>query len=170
MGFLSSVLAALTKRGLFISIPLPFSWTGDNELDLMDITVNRMTFTENSTIGELWMDGKFFCYTLEDTCRNHKVDGKTAIPAGRYQLTIDYSEKFSRDMPHLLEVPNFEGVRIHWGNKPEDTEGCILVGTGKTTDFITGSKLAFDQLYPALENKLAKGPLFVSILGGVHDA
>lgn len=166
MTLLYSLLDAITKHGLFIN--WPFEDTGCT-IDDKDMTVNRMIFTNKSTIGELWIDGKFVCYTLEDTCRNHKIDKITAIPAGRYQIAIDHSVKFNRDMPHLLDVPNYEGIRIHWGNKPEDTDGCILVGQGKDVDFITASRTAFDLLFPMIEKKLSQGPLFINILGGVHE-
>lgn len=162
--FGKSVIDAVLKHGL--SFSWPFEWTGCT-VDDKDMTLNRMMFTDKSTIGELWIDGKFFCYTLEDTCRNHKIEGKSAIPAGRYQIIIDHSTKFNREMPHLLDVPNFEGVRIHWGNKPEDTDGCILVGKGKDIDFIMGSRAAFELLFPVIEQKLVQGPLFINVLGGV---
>jgi hypothetical protein len=166
VGFGAFVKDVLLRLGL--SISYAFEWTGYT-IDDTDMTLNRMTFTDKSTIGELWIDGKFFCYTLEDTCRDHKMAGKTAIPNGRYQVTIDHSEKFNRDMPHLLNVPHFEGVRIHWGNRPEDTDGCILVGKSKDVDFIMGSRMTFDILFPIIQDKLVKGPLFLSVLGGIRS-
>ena len=162
-----SALIASLKRNLSISFTKAFKWTGHSKgMDTKELTINRSIFTEKSTIGELWLDGRFQCYTLEDTCRQKKIAGVTAIPAGHYQVTINFSEKFKRDMPLLLNVPNFDGVRIHWGNKAEDSEGCILVGKGKDADFISSSKAAFDELFPIIQTKLNAGPLFVSILGG----
>jgi hypothetical protein len=117
------------------------------------LELKRTTKTDKSTIGELSIDGKFECYTLEDVVRapGVKVDGKTAIPAGTYKVIIDFSNRFQRRMAHILDVPGFEGVRIHSGNKAEDTEGCLLVGQTKDVDFISGSKAAYAVLFPKLE-------------------
>lgn len=101
-----------------------------------------------STIGTLMVDGKFECYTLEDVVRDGpKVYGKTAIPAGTYEVRITYSNHFKRDLPLLLDVPGFEGIRIHPGNTAADTEGCILVGRTKAINRINNSRDAFDSLY-----------------------
>ena len=93
----------------------------------MKIEVERKLYTEQSTIGELSIDGKFFCYTLEDTVRQPgvKVYSKTAIPSGAYEVTLTHSPKFGRLMPLLNNVPNYVGVRIHSGNDANDTEGCL---------------------------------------------
>ena len=96
----------------------------------------RDTFTQNSTIGKMLIDGAFFCYTLEDTIRDTKIAGETAIPYGTYKVIVNMSNRFKRLMPLLLNVPNFEGVRIHNGNTKEHTHGCILVGATKSKDFI----------------------------------
>lgn len=83
----------------------------------MKIEVIRHTFTGRSTIGSLYIDKKFECYTLEDVVRTGpKVHGQTAIPEGTYEVQITFSPRFKRDLPLLLNVPNFEGVRIHTGN------------------------------------------------------
>jgi hypothetical protein len=87
-----------------------------------------------------------------------KVPGKTAIPSGMYKVVITPSARFKRPMPLLLNVPNFEGIRIHWGNTDADTEGCILVGrTQKPPDFIGESRLAFDALFPKIKAALDSG-------------
>lgn len=112
----------------------------------MEIKVIRKEFTENSTIGEMSIDGEFFCYTLEDRIREVKVYGETAIPYGRYKVNITMSNRFKRMMPLLIDVPGFEGVRIHNGNTDKDTHGCILVGMSKSKDFIGMSKIAFQKL------------------------
>ena len=82
-----------------------------------------------NTIGHLYIDGEFFCYTLEDEVRlrGHKVYGKTAIPTGTYKVIVDMSKRFRRYMPRILQVPDFTGVRLHGGNTAEDTHGCPLV-------------------------------------------
>lgn len=76
-----------------------------------------------------------------------KVMHETAIPAGTYKVAVSFSRRFKRDLPILLDVPGFEGIRIHPGNTAEDTSGCILVGTTKSADFIGNSVLAFNGLY-----------------------
>jgi len=83
----------------------------------MKIDLVRHVFTPRSTIGSLYVDGKFECYTLEDVVRlGEKVYGETAIPEGTYEVQITFSNRFKRDLPLLLKVPGFEGVRIHPGN------------------------------------------------------
>lgn len=116
----------------------------------MKIVVVRDTFTENSTIGKMLIDGAFFCYTLEDTIRDTKIAGETAIPYGTYKVIVNMSNRFKRLMPLLLNVPNFEGVRIHNGNTKEHTHGCILVGATKSKDFIGDSKVTFNKLMTKL--------------------
>ena len=107
----------------------------------MILELKRKIFTDDSTIGELSIDGKFVCYTLEDKVRDVKIKNVTAIPYGKYELAITFSNRFQQYMPLLLNVPGFEGVRIHSGNKSADTEGCILVGSSKSLNFIGSSRV-----------------------------
>jgi len=116
----------------------------------MKLELIRTTKTEKSTSGKLLINGVFFCYTLEDVERTEKIYGKTAIPTGTYKVIISYSPRFKKQMPLLLNVPNYLGVRIHTGNKAEDTEGCILVGETKEPDFIGKSKVAYKKLMSIL--------------------
>ena len=103
------------------------------------------------TIGKLYIDDIFECFTLEDIIRDVKIKGETAIPYGKYKVIINQSIRFKRALPLLLNVPNFEGIRIHTGNKTADTEGCILVGTMRTKDgMVLNSKIAFDKLFPKM--------------------
>jgi Family of unknown function (DUF5675) len=134
----------------------------------MNLRLLRKTFTDASTIGELSVDGKPECFTLEDKVRAVKIFGKTAIPAGIYEVTITFSEKFKKPLPLLLNVPNYAGIRIHPGNKPEDTEGCILVGTTRSKDFIGNSKVAFAALFTKLQAALLKEKIFIEVVGGTH--
>ena len=113
----------------------------------MKLTVTRKTFTTHSTIGELTVDGAFECFTLEDPVRPKKIRAVTAIPAGIYGLEITFSPKFRTDLPLLLDVPEFEGVRIHPGNSAADSAGCLLVGKSKAIDFIGSSRAAFRGLF-----------------------
>jgi hypothetical protein len=118
----------------------------------MLIEVKRFEYKPNYTIGKLYIDGKYECYTLEDAVRDKKIQDVTAIPTGEYKLVIDASTRFRKDMPHILNVPNFTGVRIHAGNTSKDTEGCILLGaTWSGGDFISQSKLAFDKFFTKLK-------------------
>ncbi len=132
----------------------------------MKLTLTRRVFTPKSTTGDLSIDGVFFCYTLEDVVRpeGEKVYGQTAIPAGNYKVVLDYSQKFGKTMPHLLDVPDFVGVRIHSGNTDKDTDGCILLGYAKDTDVIYRSKEAFQDLYPKLDEATKnKWPVEITI-------
>jgi hypothetical protein len=117
----------------------------------MKLTIKRLHRTENSTIGELYVDGKFECYTLEDKERDVKIKSETAISKGTYIVGITLSNRFKRLLPILLNVPNFEGVRIHSGNSNHDTEGCILVGTTRSEDYIGNSRLAFSKLFKKMQ-------------------
>jgi hypothetical protein len=126
----------------------------------MELKLIRKRLCEHSTLGELSIDGKFECFSLEDKVRppGEKVPGETAIPAGTYKVVIDKSDRFKRLMPHLLGVPMFTGVRIHSGNTDEDTEGCILVGsTIVNDDFVGNSKVTFDQLFIKLKSTFDLG-------------
>lgn len=99
-------------------------------MKLLNLTLNRHTFTETETLGNLLANGKMFCYTLEDKVRKPgeaKVHGATAIPAGRYEVIVTMSNRFKRLMPLLVKVPNFEGVRLHGGNVHLNSDGCPLV-------------------------------------------
>jgi hypothetical protein len=117
----------------------------------MKITVKRLHKTDTSTIGELSIDGVFECFTLEDVERKEKIKSETAIPKGTYKVIINQSNRFKKLMPLLLNVPNFEGVRIHSGNTNHDTEGCILVGQTISKNFIGQSRKAFDKLFKKMQ-------------------
>jgi len=129
----------------------------------MELQVKRTDFTDNSTIGELSVNGQFECYTLEDMVRPVKIAGKTAIPAGRYEVIIDLSQRFGRLLPLLLKVPDFEGVRIHPGNTAANTEGCILVGEEKSQDLVGQSRAAFDRLFSKLSAAAEKEKIYLEI-------
>lgn len=124
----------------------------------MELRVERRWKKEGYTIGILYINGVRFCETLEDTVRPNgvKIYGKTAIPAGRYRITMDIvSDKFRNrswarpyngKLPRLLNVPNFEGVLIHVGNRPEDTLGCILVGNNRVRGMVLDSTQRLKEL------------------------
>lgn len=130
----------------------------------MQLLLQRAASSAHSTIGELFVDGKHECYTLEDVVRPVKLAGVTAIPAGDYEVVITYSERFKCPMPLLLNVPNFSGVRIHVGNYPANTEGCILVGQSKGVDQINNSKAAFSHLFEQLMVAAQREKIFLKIV------
>lgn len=122
----------------------------------MNLLLQRDPSKDKATLGELFIEGIHFCYTLEDQVRpeGEKVFGATAIPAGRYQVVTNYSEHFEKMLPLLLDVPNFAGVRIHSGNIPEDTDGCILLGFVKGEARVTQSIPAFAAFFTKLRAAL----------------
>jgi len=122
----------------------------------MNLLLERIWFSDDATIGILFVDGDFNCFTLEDTVRADgvKVYGQTAIPSGKYRIIVNVSNRFKRPLPLLLNVPNFEGIRIHPGNRATDTEGCILPGASaaRTRDeFVGHSRDAFNDLFEKLD-------------------
>ncbi|BCT68479.1 MULTISPECIES: DUF5675 family protein [unclassified Nitrosospira] len=129
----------------------------------MELQIKRTDFSEESTIGELSVNGVFECYTLEDKVRPVKIAGKTAIPSGRYEVIINFSQRFQKQLPLLLNVPNYEGVRIHSGNTAANTEGCILVGETKTENFIGESRWAFNRLFEKLKIASETEKIFLEI-------
>ena len=115
----------------------------------------RKGFTPTSTEGDLFVDGVLECHTVEDVVRDGpKVYGKTAIPAGRYKVSVTYSPRFKKDLPILHDVPGFTGIRIHSGNTSADSEGCIIVGakqTKLTDDYVGESRKALAALIVKLK-------------------
>lgn len=132
----------------------------------MKLTLYRKTLTSKSTIGELYVNGAFFCFTLEDTVRPEgvKVYAETAIPAGAYSIALTYSNRFKVIMPLVVNVPMFEGVRIHPGNSAINTAGCILVGKTKGNDWIGESRAAYQDLFRLLQQAIAKEKIELEIV------
>ena len=129
----------------------------------MKILVQRDIFTDKSTTSKIYIDDQFFCYGLEDVDRKLecnpecKIDGETAIPRGDYKLIVDFSQRFQKLMPRVLDVPGFSGIRIHPGNTKADTHGCLLVGTGRGQDVVTNSRAAYGKLLELIEDALDRG-------------
>lgn len=125
--------------------------------------LRRQYLSAEATIGTLEVtrgsDVLFRCFTLEDFFRadGSKVFGRTAIPNGTYEVTVNHSPRFGVDMPLLLQVPGFEGVRIHPGNEAGDTEGCILVGTSmiESPPALVDSARAYSALLVVLSGAVA---------------
>lgn len=137
----------------------------------MDLHLARLWLAPRDTIGGLRIDGRFECFTLEDAVRapGVKIAGETAIPAGRFQVVITPSARFKEDLPLLVDVPGFEGIRLHAGNTHDDTEGCLLVGQMLTglapgPSFTVGnSRRALGGLLVKLREGLATGPVWLTI-------
>lgn len=127
----------------------------------MKLALDRVEYDKDATIGVLSVDGEYECLILEDEVRAIKVPGETAIPPGTYPIVITWSPKFKRRLPLLLNVPGFEGIRIHCGNSDTDTEGCLLPGESMTVQlgkpFLLHSKAAFDRLYEKLLEAEGRG-------------
>lgn len=134
---------------------------------MIETQIYRYPSTNKTTLGEWWMDDNFFCYTLEDVVREKKIPKITAIPAGRYEIKITKSPKFKQDMPILLNVPGYEGIRVHWGSNSSNTDGCIIVGDETTEDEkILNSKQTYKLFFSKLKKMLKKDRVFVTIENG----
>lgn len=116
----------------------------------MKLLVRRIALQPTYTIGKLYIDGEYFCDTLEDRVRDlsreAKVAGQTAIPEGRYMVSVTMSPRFGRLLPLLHDVPQFTGVRIHSGNTAKDTQGCILVGYNREKGKVLDSRATEKRL------------------------
>lgn len=123
--------------------------------------IDRFLKTDRVTIGLFYINDKPFCFSLEDPIREEKgkpvpewkVKGKTAIPKGTYKLVFSPSPRFQKGTPRLLDVPGFDGVLIHAGNRPEDTEGCILLGLQAGMGFIYDSRIAVQRMLDIWDKK-----------------
>lgn len=133
----------------------------------MEMQLRRRWAEGDATIGELALsiDGERFCYTLEDQVRapGVKIPGKTAIPAGRYRAIVTFSNRFKRELPLLLNVPMFDGIRLHGGNVAADTEGCILVGLVKGAARISNCAPAVEALIEHIVLANAVGSCWVTV-------
>lgn len=118
----------------------------------MKIKVVRIYKGETYTIGKMYLNGEYFCDTLEDAVRPVKIPNETAIPAGIYKVIVTYSPKFKRDLPLLIDVPNYTGIRIHNGSNKDHTSGCILVGFNKTKGQLTDSYIMSKLLTKRLKS------------------
>lgn len=149
----------------------------------MEIKVRRIAKRQGYTIGRLYVDRKYFCDTLEDADRGLRQDmpsekikklkvyGQTAIPTGRYPVTLGvvsprfkdraWARPYGGKVPRLLNVPGFDGVLIHVGNDASDTSGCILVGRNTVVGKVTDSTATFHALMGML--LAAKGDIWLSV-------
>jgi len=135
----------------------------------MNLLLKRRARKPKYTIGSLYIDGSYFCDTLEDADRglrhsmsdaeikSVKVAGETAIPTGKYKVLWTYSPRFKKMMPLVNGVPGFSGIRIHSGNTNSDTDGCILLGQNKVVGKVVNSVATIDKFYPIIEKASKKG-------------
>ena len=136
----------------------------------MELTLKRIALRSEYTIGKLYVDGEYVCDAIEDTVRDLdkdgkfangevKIPGKTAIPYGRYEITMkvkspkysnfskySWAKKYDGYLPRLLNVPHFDGVLIHVGNSALDSEACVLVGENKVVGKVINSVNTFRRL------------------------
>lgn len=140
----------------------------------MKLELTRVALRDTYTVGKLYIDGVYFCDTLEDKVRDinkngvfdngeTKINGRTAIPYGKYEVVWAYSPRLKRYTPRLLNVKSFAGVLIHAGNTHEDTDGCILLGQNKIAGRVINSKEFVNKLYPIIKNACQKGKVEIEI-------
>lgn len=130
----------------------------------MHLTLQRQFLKDDRTLGELLLDGQHFAWTLEDAVRDRKIPNETAIPEGVYEVVVTYSNRFKKPLPLLLKVPNFEGVRFHGGNGPDDTEGCILIGEQRDEERIWKCAGVVSGLTFRVRNAMTMGKVFCEVL------
>ena len=122
----------------------------------MELILDRIFLGEKYTIGNLFINGSYFCDVIEDVVRvlnseKDKVKSETAIPRGRYKVVLSYSPNFKRVLPEILNVPYFSGIRIHGGNSEKDSAGCLIVGENKVVGKVINSKVTLEKLMNVLK-------------------
>lgn len=134
----------------------------------MKLELKRIALKPNYTIGKLFINGTYYCDTIEDKVIDLNKNGKfddglskvmhqTAIPYGTFKVVVNYSPKFKRELPRLLDVPYFEGILIHNGNDQNSSSGCIIVGENKTVGKVTNSTLYMNNLTARIKDAQNKG-------------
>ena len=143
----------------------------------MELRLERLWPKETYTIGRLYINNEFFCNTLEDKIVDKNKNGileyellgldtkESAIPYGTYNIIYNWSPKFGRNLPRLLNVPHFEGILIHSGNTAADSAGCILVGKNSAVGRLSESRYTSDCLNKKIEEAQKRGePIIISIV------
>ena len=135
----------------------------------MELRLERKYRNNNYCIDKLYINGKYFSDVLEDPDRGLtdtmsleeikkiKIKGNTCIPYGTYNITITYSPRFKKNLPLLNNVKGFDGIRIHSGNTPQDTEGCLLLGLNKVKGRVVDSKVTVNKFIDIVQEALNKG-------------
>ena len=140
----------------------------------MKLTLKRIALRPTYTIGKLYIDDVYFCDTIEDTVRDlnkngkfdngeKKVHSKTAIPYGTYEIKWTYSPRFKMHTPQLMNVPSFEGIRVHAGNTSADTEGCLILGENKQVGKVLNSRATINKFYPIIKEACSNGRVTIEI-------
>lgn len=140
----------------------------------MKLTLKRIALRPTYTIGKLYIDNVYFCDTIEDTVRDtnksgkfdngeQKIKGKTAIPYGTYEIKWTYSPRFKKYTPQLMNVPSFEGIRVHAGNTSADTEGCLILGENKQVGKVLNSRATINKFYPIIKEACSNGKVTIEI-------
>lgn len=140
----------------------------------MKLTLKRIALRPTYTIGKLYIDDAYFCDTLEDTVRDtnksgkfdngeQKIKGKTAIPYGTYEIKWTYSPRFKKYTPQLMNVPSFEGIRVHAGNTSADTEGCLILGENKQVGKVLNSRVTINKFYQIIKEACSNGKVTIEI-------
>lgn len=137
----------------------------------LKLTIKRKVFTETTTTGTLYRDKIRLCDTLEDKDRyleihgkEAKINSKTAIPRGTYEVTINWSNRFKKYMIAVLDVPYFEGIRMHAGNTHENTDGCPLLGDLLDEWTVVNSKVRTQEVFDLIEETLKTGKVFLEVI------
>lgn len=138
---------------------------------MLRLMIDRAWKKADYTISRFFVNDERWCECLEDTDRGlassmsisevkaKKVYGKTAIPSGKYQVTLTYSQKFRKYLPLVNDVKCFSGIRFHAGNTNRDTEGCILLGKNTKVGMVTNSAYWTDRLIGAIRNAIDHGEI-----------
>jgi hypothetical protein len=144
----------------------------------MELLLKRFSGADESTLGLVFVEERFFCYSLEDQFNEPKIPGETRIPAGRYQIILRneggmvtrYKKRFSwhSGMLWLQNVPGFRFIYLHVGNKDDDSEGCILVGDGQVQNVtergqVTSSVAGYRRLYEIITEALLSEEVWIEI-------
>lgn len=142
----------------------------------LNLRIERRWKKKSYTIGNLYIDNVLFSNVLEDPVRGLRQDmtleeikklkvyGETAIPSGRYEVRITMSSRFGRLLPLLLNVPGYEGIRIHPGNTARDTHGCILPGKNDRVGQVSNTRATMAVLQKRIEEAIAQGKkVFIQI-------
>ena len=135
----------------------------------MELRLERKYRSNNYCIDKLYINGKYFSDALEDPDRGLtdtmsleeikkvKIKGNTCIPYGTYNVTITYSPRFKKNLPLINNVKGFEGIRIHSGNTPQDSSGCVLLGFNKVKGRVVDSKVTVNKFIDIVQEALNKG-------------
>ena len=146
----------------------------------MELILERKIHNENSTEGNLYVNGKWFCNTIEDRVRalpgkwhkELKIYGKTAIPYGRYPVLVTWSNRFKRMLTGIFNVPDFEGIRIHNGTSELSSAGCVIVSykDDDANHKLINDKAAMNDLCNLVKSTQEQEKIWITIVDKKEDA